>query len=71
MFPAMEIRTDIPVPKSLSDLLRDIPVGGSALLEPPDFKLSSVRSTITRLKEEGRDYTTRPEADGLRVWRTA
>lgn len=71
MFSLMEIRTDIPVPKSLSDLLRDLPVGGSVRLEPPEFKPASVRSTITRLKDGGRDFTTRPEGAGLRVWRTA
>jgi hypothetical protein len=64
---AMAITDQIPPPRTLVDELRDIPLGSSLLIAQ---SVTSVRSTLTRIKNAtGWDYTTRPEPDGIRVWR--
>jgi hypothetical protein len=69
----MENDALIPAPKTLADRLRDIPVGASAFYPQLEHSDTSVRSTLTRLKrmDPERKYTTRPEGEGLRVWRLA
>jgi len=63
----METTTDFPPPRTLIDQLREIEPGHSALLTR---SLTSVRSTLTRLKAEtGADYTTRRDGKAVRVWR--
>lgn len=64
-----------PVPKTVADRLREIPAGESAFIECEAALPASVRSTLARLKKDAEAggwsfrYTTRPEGDGLRVWR--
>lgn len=60
-----------PIPQTVADRLRAIPVGESRLMY--GIPVSTIRSTITRMKARGvYDFTTRPsESGGLRVWRLA
>ena len=63
-----------PPPLSLADKLRNIPAGESRLFRWDEAQRSSIRSTITRIKRDHTvdyNYTTRPEGDGMRVWRLA
>lgn len=62
-----------PVPVTIADLLKAIPVGQSRFFERSEGETSSIRSIITRIKRDHTtvdyNYTTRPEGAGLRVWR--
>lgn len=61
---------DHPIPVSVADRLRNIPPGESRWFDKSDIPPSSLRSTITRIKATAElNYTTRPEGNGLRVWR--
>lgn len=60
-----------PPPKTLADRLREIPVGDSDFFPFDKHSDVTVRSTLTRIKkgEPAARYTTRPDGDGIRVWR--
>jgi hypothetical protein len=64
----MEITDEHPVPVTLADQLRAIGKGLSVTFDGPS--LASVRSTLTRIKQEtGRDFTSRKIGGKVRVWR--
>jgi hypothetical protein len=69
----MDYDTTIPPPKSLADTLREIPVGTSVRFADEEHSALTIRSTLTRIKkaDAGAQYTTRPDGDGIRVWRLA
>lgn len=61
-----------PIPKSMAERLREIPVGASQWFAWSEVPPSTIRTTITRIKTGTQpDYITRPEDNGLRVWRLA
>lgn len=62
--------TEHPVPKTIADKLREIPVGESRWFGKEEAAPWTIRSTITRIKTDAEtNYTTRPDGQGLRVWR--
>lgn len=65
--------TEHPVPITLADRLRGINVGASYFFSRAEHSPVSVRSTLTRVKkgDTDRQYTSREDADGVRVWRLA
>ena len=62
---------DAPV-QTLAQRLRDLPVGESRWFSQDEAPKSSVKTTLTRLRQaESLDYTARSERNGVRVWRLA
>ena len=56
-------------PQTLADKLRSIPPGLSLFIDDAEHTATSVRSTLSRIRRHGRNFTTKPEGSGLRIWR--
>ena len=59
----------IPPPTRLTEKLLGIPPGFSVVVTLAEGKPSTVRSTLTRLSSRERQFRTKAEGDGVRVWR--